>query len=72
MSPTTKEIPLYNKQHSKVNTMEEEEKVEGPQLDHKPKEIFETIMFAFDLPKKWNTSWYFNSGASINVNGESS
>jgi hypothetical protein len=52
MSPTTKEIPLYNKQHSKVNTMEEEEKVEGPQLDHKPKEIFETIMFAFDLPKK--------------------
>ncbi len=27
--------------------MEEEEKVEGIQLDHKPKEIFETIVFAF-------------------------
>jgi hypothetical protein len=34
-------------------------------LDHKPKEIFETIVFAFDLLKKWNTSWYFNNGASI-------
>jgi len=32
--------------------MEEEEKVEGIQLDHKPKEIFETILFAFDLLKK--------------------
>ncbi len=52
--------------------MKEEEKVEGTQLEHKPKEIFETIVFAFDLPKKWNTSWYFNNGASINVNGESS
>ncbi len=53
-------------------TMKEEEKVEGTQLEHKPKEISETIVFAFDLPKKWNTSWYFNSGTSINVNGESS
>lgn len=52
--------------------MKEEEKVEGTQLEHKLKKTFETVVFVFYLPKKWNTSWYLNSGASINVNGESS
>jgi hypothetical protein len=32
--------------------MEEQEKVEETQLEHKPKEIFETIVFAFDRPRK--------------------